>query len=310
MESSAGRRMTSRSTPKRALAVPPTLIKLSLGDAQEGKQGPQVWLDVVQVRLGSAFVVDAAGRHQEGSCLIEQESRRSAVLVRECLAGARHLVDPQLENRRNREIVHGDAEHIFIGGFQFGDQRTGKRQDLALTGSQVRLRRVGGGDPLGIDGRNSGGGKIADNQFAIRVDSLPFLDKLIGQVAAEGNTAAQGAGIDSKKGGHVSFSPLRHLMVKQQVSIQEKSTCVAYATNVRESAKLEVMAAIQEAGETLDPRVRRTRQLLQEALRKLLKIKEFDKISVQDISDAATVNRATFYDHYDDKFGLLECMVG
>jgi AcrR family transcriptional regulator len=57
--------------------------------------------------------------------------------------------------------------------------------------------------------------------------------------------------------------------------------------------------------ERLDPRIRRTRQLLQEALRKLLEQKEFDKISVQDITETATVNRATFYAHYEDKFALL-----
>ena len=62
--------------------------------------------------------------------------------------------------------------------------------------------------------------------------------------------------------------------------------------------------------ETLDPRIRRTRQLMQQALAKLLENKEFDEISVQDIADAATINRATFYDHYPDKFSLLECMVG
>ena len=62
--------------------------------------------------------------------------------------------------------------------------------------------------------------------------------------------------------------------------------------------------------ETLDPRIRRTRQLMQQALAKLLEKKEFEEISVQDIADAATINRATFYDHYADKFSLLECMVG
>jgi AcrR family transcriptional regulator len=65
-----------------------------------------------------------------------------------------------------------------------------------------------------------------------------------------------------------------------------------------------------EACESLDPRIRRTRQLLQQALEKLLETKEFDKISVQDIADSATVNRATFYDHYADKFALLESLVG
>jgi AcrR family transcriptional regulator len=65
-----------------------------------------------------------------------------------------------------------------------------------------------------------------------------------------------------------------------------------------------------ESCQTLDPRIVRTRKLLQQSLEKLLKKKEFDEISVQDIADAATVNRATFYDHYADKFALLECMVG
>jgi AcrR family transcriptional regulator len=55
--------------------------------------------------------------------------------------------------------------------------------------------------------------------------------------------------------------------------------------------------------------MRRTRQLLQGALRELMKAKAFDEISVQDIADAATVNRATFYDHYTDKFALLDALV-
>src|SRR6187402_2026282 len=62
--------------------------------------------------------------------------------------------------------------------------------------------------------------------------------------------------------------------------------------------------------ELVDPRIRRTRLSLQQALEKLLDEREFEKISVQDIAEAAAVNRATFYDHYPDKFALLECMVG
>jgi AcrR family transcriptional regulator len=61
---------------------------------------------------------------------------------------------------------------------------------------------------------------------------------------------------------------------------------------------------------TLDPRILRTRKLLQQALVNLMKEKEFDSISVQDIAESATINRATFYDHYPDKFALLECTVG
>ena len=59
----------------------------------------------------------------------------------------------------------------------------------------------------------------------------------------------------------------------------------------------------------LDPRVRRTRQMLRDALAKLLTEREFERISIADIAEASTLNRATFYDHYADKFALLECMV-
>ena len=60
---------------------------------------------------------------------------------------------------------------------------------------------------------------------------------------------------------------------------------------------------------TLDPRVRRTRQLLHDALDRLLETKDFEAISIQEITDAATLNRATFYDHYPDKGTLLRCWV-
>ncbi len=61
--------------------------------------------------------------------------------------------------------------------------------------------------------------------------------------------------------------------------------------------------------EVRDPRIRRTRQLFHHALLQLLGSKAFDDISVQDIADAATMNRVTFYDHYTDKFALLEALI-
>jgi len=56
----------------------------------------------------------------------------------------------------------------------------------------------------------------------------------------------------------------------------------------------------------LDPRVLRTRQLLRSALISLIPEKGFSAITVQDITDRATLNRATFYLHYRDKVDLLE----
>jgi AcrR family transcriptional regulator len=55
----------------------------------------------------------------------------------------------------------------------------------------------------------------------------------------------------------------------------------------------------------LDPRVVRTRKLLRSALVSLITEKGFRSITVQDITDKATLNRATFYLHYGDKIELL-----
>ena len=59
----------------------------------------------------------------------------------------------------------------------------------------------------------------------------------------------------------------------------------------------------------LDPRVTRTRKLIRDALSSLLAEKNFESISVQDIAARATVNRATFYAHFTDKFALLDAMI-
>src|SRR6201982_2185380 len=62
--------------------------------------------------------------------------------------------------------------------------------------------------------------------------------------------------------------------------------------------------------ENTDPRVLRSRQMLMEALLRLLTRKEFDDISIQEIADEANLNRATFYLHYPDKNALLQAMTG
>jgi AcrR family transcriptional regulator len=59
---------------------------------------------------------------------------------------------------------------------------------------------------------------------------------------------------------------------------------------------------------TTDPRILRSRRMLMDSLEKLLKNKDFEDISVQEIADEATLNRATFYLHYPDKNALLQAM--
>jgi AcrR family transcriptional regulator len=58
--------------------------------------------------------------------------------------------------------------------------------------------------------------------------------------------------------------------------------------------------------EKLDPRVKRTRNLILGAFGSLLAEKNFESISVQDVTDKAEINRATFYKHFHDKYELLD----
>jgi AcrR family transcriptional regulator len=55
-----------------------------------------------------------------------------------------------------------------------------------------------------------------------------------------------------------------------------------------------------------DPRVIRTRGLLEGAFMEVVSEKGFQSVSVQDITDKAGVNRATFYAHFPDKYALLD----
>jgi len=55
----------------------------------------------------------------------------------------------------------------------------------------------------------------------------------------------------------------------------------------------------------VDPRILRTRQLIKDALIDLLQEMELNKITVNRIAERATINRVTFYLHYDDIQDML-----
>jgi AcrR family transcriptional regulator len=61
-----------------------------------------------------------------------------------------------------------------------------------------------------------------------------------------------------------------------------------------------------KTNEQEDPRVRRTRQLLLQALEELLTEKGFRRLTVQAIAERSGINRVTFYGHFPDKYALLE----
>lgn len=61
----------------------------------------------------------------------------------------------------------------------------------------------------------------------------------------------------------------------------------------------------ETAGQRTDPRIVRTKRLIEQAFLSVLEEKNFESLSVQDITERAGINRVTFYAHYCDKFILL-----
>jgi AcrR family transcriptional regulator len=69
------------------------------------------------------------------------------------------------------------------------------------------------------------------------------------------------------------------------------------------------VATKTEEKKRVDPRVLRTRKLLEQAFIELLNEKGFQEMTIQDITERATVNRATFYAHFEDKYDLLDSFI-
>ena len=59
----------------------------------------------------------------------------------------------------------------------------------------------------------------------------------------------------------------------------------------------------------VDLRIIKTKKNLYEGLLSLMKERTFEEIKVSDICNAALTNRSTFYDHFSDKYELLDSLI-
>ncbi len=58
-----------------------------------------------------------------------------------------------------------------------------------------------------------------------------------------------------------------------------------------------------------DPRVKRTRELIVRAFNELVAEKGHTGLTVQEIAERATINRATFYAHFNDQYELFDHVI-
>jgi AcrR family transcriptional regulator len=59
----------------------------------------------------------------------------------------------------------------------------------------------------------------------------------------------------------------------------------------------------------VDPRVKRTRELIVRAFNELVAEKGHTGLTVQEITERATINRATFYAHFTDQYELFDYVI-
>src|ERR1700720_4190868 len=98
------------------------------------------------------------------------------------------------------------------------------------------------------------------------------------------------------------------MMSRRHMSIQENKQLSLWSVKGYAFINIEMAQLLQPETETTDPRILRSRRMLMEALARLLSKKEFADVSVQEIADEATLNRATFYLHYADNSLLFLAM--
>ncbi len=63
------------------------------------------------------------------------------------------------------------------------------------------------------------------------------------------------------------------------------------------------------AEKRVDPRVKRTRELIVRAFNDLVAEKGHTGLTVQEIAERATINRATFYAHFTDQYELFDYVI-
>jgi AcrR family transcriptional regulator len=70
-----------------------------------------------------------------------------------------------------------------------------------------------------------------------------------------------------------------------------------------------VNESTRKAEKRVDPRVKRTRELIVRAFNELVAEKGHTGLTVQEIAERATINRATFYAHFTDQYELFDYVI-
>lgn len=124
-----------------------------------------------------------------------------------------HVVDPALERRRDREVVHRGAEEHGVGLLQFLDQGQTAREGRRLFGGVRRGVDEGGGEAVHVEVGERVRGEVAVDDGAVRVLLLPCVAEGQRDGAGAGTGARVEGGVEVQQGCHVSSRCVRRVRV-------------------------------------------------------------------------------------------------
>src|SRR5262249_11156031 len=108
---------------------------------------------------------------------------------------------------------------------------------------------------------------------------------------------------------HTQHMSLKMLLLLIGQRNPQMAHFVDYATEGARCRRVVRGAEGEHGMNEADPRVKRTRKLIVDAFFALLAEKSLHAITVQDIAERATVNRAPFYATFEDKDALMDWVV-
>jgi len=185
---------------------------MHIGDADVAEHRAHRVLGVVQVRDATARVVAVIAARTEQHHALAGVGEHRPVRHRAARAveaeGAAHpddVVDVRLELRGHAEVVHGQAHHDQVGGYELVDEAVALGEHVGHPGFAVGRCGKGGVDPAAVD---IGGRVLADIEVVDAVvwpRRAPALDKACGEaprvrtMRVGAREARAGAGVDVKQ---------------------------------------------------------------------------------------------------------------
>ncbi len=149
----------------------------------------------IELLCESALLIGAASRGDDNYSFVAKKSARTAWSIIKRLPYPHNLIDPRLEGRRNREVVHRRANYDGVCCLQFFDQAIRGGQIIPLSRSHLRRFEECPAPMIG-NVRQDGCREVSLYDLAIGVVLLPFLDELGCQLP--GYRTGPGTGINLK----------------------------------------------------------------------------------------------------------------